>query len=104
MRKWIAFASLWMFPMWCASAATQTIDARLASQSESWNVSMISSIKCMQCGMPGARLVFDVIVPAPGGRYKLDISLVKAYDGSYLNVLFDGELLVEFDNLSLIHI
>lgn len=80
--------------MWCASAATQSIDARLASQSESWNVSRISSIKCIQCGMPGAQLVFDVIVPAPGGRYKLDVSLVKAFEGSYLNILFDGELLV----------
>lgn len=100
MRKWILFASLWMFLMCCASGATQTIDAKLASQSESWSVSMISGIKCMQCGMPGARLVFDVIVPAPGGRYKLDVSLVQAFDGSYLHVLFDGELLVEFDNFA----
>jgi len=78
---------------------TQTIDAKLAGQSDKWDETPQSGVPCMQTYSPHASLIFDVTVPAPGAVYKVSLSLVKVTNGGYLKVFLDDELQTEVDTL-----
>ena len=81
-------------------AETQTIDANRASQADKWHESPQNSILCMQTYSPNARMLFDVIVPEPGGPYDVSLSLVKVTNGAHLRVYVDDELQTEVDTFA----
>ena len=81
-------------------AETQTINANLAIQSDKWGESPQNSIPCMQTYAPYAKMLFDVIVPEPGGPYEVSLSLVKVTNGAHLRVYIDNELQTEVDTFA----